>query len=617
MSNLKCIAISCVRNEADIIEAFVRHTLFYCHSLIILDHASTDATPQILHKLQLEGLALHVVQNDTLGHMQVANLNFLLKKAAVEFEADWIICLDADEFISGHFSTALFDESDDKKMHYLKVRLRNYYARPVDVSEIVNPVIRITHRLIQEPCDVFKSFIPGCLARNHAGFLTQGSHEFYIGGVEASFKISEDVWLAHFSIRSPFQYGSAVVSKFLQRLRYTPPRQQSSFFYDKVYERIIKSYSSFIKNFHQESLAYLPLQDITEKVIKDPLHYHGGNLKYTAHYSDVDEFISRTLAIAEKLAPFPEENNHPTTKSPNFFVAIRSQENGKEIANKQIEPEIRNTLYLHLDNITDNEDIFLHFYCDVGMIEIYRFTFIYNDSFLQEYSLPVSELQNELHLLTTGSAMTVDREHSYCFFTSALPVYFRYTKKDKGNPIALVLELRYQRQISQEISSQFAKINQDRLYLSRYIKELERLKTGYRLGQTIHFSEDGLPYLEHGWSHAEPWGRWTDGDKALLKLFLQKIPEVKVQLVAVLRGFVHSPNAFISADIYINDDKLSTWKVTDGDFKEFNLIIPAKKCLNNPLEILFKINCHGSPFSLGLSNDKRQLGLAFQKLILY
>jgi len=45
-----------VRNEADIVEAFVRHNLVLLDGIAIVDHASVDATPDILRVLKDEGL---------------------------------------------------------------------------------------------------------------------------------------------------------------------------------------------------------------------------------------------------------------------------------------------------------------------------------------------------------------------------------------------------------------------------------------------------------------------------------------------------------------------------------------------------------------------------------
>ena len=51
-------AIVMVKNEADIIESFARHVLCLADVLLVADHLSTDATPEILTALQKEGLAL-------------------------------------------------------------------------------------------------------------------------------------------------------------------------------------------------------------------------------------------------------------------------------------------------------------------------------------------------------------------------------------------------------------------------------------------------------------------------------------------------------------------------------------------------------------------------------
>ena len=50
--------VSMVRNEADVIESFVRHNLQVADVLYCIDHASTDGTSDILANLQREGLSL-------------------------------------------------------------------------------------------------------------------------------------------------------------------------------------------------------------------------------------------------------------------------------------------------------------------------------------------------------------------------------------------------------------------------------------------------------------------------------------------------------------------------------------------------------------------------------
>ena len=47
----RLVAVGTVRNEEDIIESFVRHTLHFVDELRLIDHLSTDRTPAILAAL--------------------------------------------------------------------------------------------------------------------------------------------------------------------------------------------------------------------------------------------------------------------------------------------------------------------------------------------------------------------------------------------------------------------------------------------------------------------------------------------------------------------------------------------------------------------------------------
>ena len=48
---MKLYGVAMVRNEADIIEAFVRHNLTVLDGLVVVDHSSDDGTSEILSAL--------------------------------------------------------------------------------------------------------------------------------------------------------------------------------------------------------------------------------------------------------------------------------------------------------------------------------------------------------------------------------------------------------------------------------------------------------------------------------------------------------------------------------------------------------------------------------------
>jgi hypothetical protein len=88
-----------VRNEADIVEAFVRHNLAFVDGIAIFDHRSTDATPAILARLKAEGLPITLLQDSEEGFYQGSRVTTLARECFARTQADFAFVLDADEFI--------------------------------------------------------------------------------------------------------------------------------------------------------------------------------------------------------------------------------------------------------------------------------------------------------------------------------------------------------------------------------------------------------------------------------------------------------------------------------------------------------------------------------------
>ena len=95
----RILALSMVRNEQDIIEPFVRHTLRFVDHLLVVDNASVDRTREILVSLskELEGLAF--ADRPDFAFAQSEFMTQLMRFAQSAFFADYIFILDADEFI--------------------------------------------------------------------------------------------------------------------------------------------------------------------------------------------------------------------------------------------------------------------------------------------------------------------------------------------------------------------------------------------------------------------------------------------------------------------------------------------------------------------------------------
>ena len=95
---MRIVGVAIARNEEDVVEASVRHNLRHLDALLVVDHASTDATSGILASLAAEGLPIEVTRDDTLGALP-ASYEPALVRRALEGGADLVIPLGADEFI--------------------------------------------------------------------------------------------------------------------------------------------------------------------------------------------------------------------------------------------------------------------------------------------------------------------------------------------------------------------------------------------------------------------------------------------------------------------------------------------------------------------------------------
>ncbi|MDR2591002.1 MAG: glycosyltransferase family 2 protein [Oscillospiraceae bacterium] len=94
----KIFIITSIKNESDIIESFIRYNLTYSDVLLVYEnHKSSDNTREIVQKLIDEGLPIFFDDNEDM-HYEVAK-KMMIKQAFQKYGADFVIPLDADEFL--------------------------------------------------------------------------------------------------------------------------------------------------------------------------------------------------------------------------------------------------------------------------------------------------------------------------------------------------------------------------------------------------------------------------------------------------------------------------------------------------------------------------------------
>lgn len=208
---VKVITISMVKNEADVIESFVRHTLSFADEMLIAEHSSTDKTMEILRKLQEEGLPITVRRIYTAGFVQFETMNTLLHEAAVDKEADIVLPLDADEFLVNTVTEEplrdIVRKLDSNKMYRLRMRVCEP-AEPYKDEDCF--MLSRTLRCGTGYAQGQKVIIGGALYRKHPFQLAQGNHYcFWIseaGEEKVAWSNLEHIYLAHFLWRSNEQY---------------------------------------------------------------------------------------------------------------------------------------------------------------------------------------------------------------------------------------------------------------------------------------------------------------------------------------------------------------------------------------------------------------------------
>lgn len=128
---MKLVLTLLVRDEEDVLAANL--DFHFSHGVdfaIVTDNASVDATPEILEAYRRSGLVEVITERGT-DYAQSRWVTRMARSAAVDYDADWVINADADEFWcarSGDLKDAL--GSLAPRLGGLRVPRKNMVARP-------------------------------------------------------------------------------------------------------------------------------------------------------------------------------------------------------------------------------------------------------------------------------------------------------------------------------------------------------------------------------------------------------------------------------------------------------------------------------------------------------
>ena len=369
----RVVAITMVKNEADIIESFVRHTLSFADMLWIVDHQSTDETGKILQHLKDEGLPIRIELHNEVGYAQSEIMTDIMNRAFRDENADLVIPLDADEFLV---------ENDGNHLRLCNI-LRNLYTDAIyGISgfcySILEPDEAVDQFLLSRPLqkctgetsEYHKIIAVGIkVAESKALKLSQGNHYMMVNDGE-DWHTSEEynlhiAHLAHFPNRSEEQLRSKVLCGWLTNLA--------------CYTRDTNTASHWRKGF-ESCLSGKHLFNV-QKICNGAEHSWSYADEYTLSYTSgkMDSFANaiRTAAqIADEFARFKLLNNKKWISvllvfDGNLQSCMKSLESIKKLTYPYCEIFV---IVLNSENIFAVKNYLRHFPKQVILLEVEFFS---------------------------------------------------------------------------------------------------------------------------------------------------------------------------------------------------------------------------------------------------
>jgi hypothetical protein len=137
-------------------------------------------------------------------------------------------------------------------------------------------------------------------------------------------------------------------------------------------------------------------------------------------------------------------------------------------------------------------------------------------------------------------------------------------------------------------------------------------------GAVVSFDAQGAAgqYQLNGWSHAEPWGTWTDGPEAVLQIPLTRPPRGAVDLALEAHAFIRTAHPRLHVSVLCAGAVVAEWQIETAECATYRATIPEWLAVREGalLTIALRMERTASPHALGESPDARQLGLGVRRL---
>jgi glycosyltransferase involved in cell wall biosynthesis len=287
---MNTLAIAMIKNEADIVEAFVRHNLCLLDLMVVIDNGSTDGTREILTSLQREGLPLVVFDDPIFGYFQSEKVTHVYRKVVPVFNPELVWFLDADEFIHAPSRAALDAAfatvpAGDAVLLPWRTQLPDVVVDPARV--LADPLGAMPDRRRREEPAYFKVVVRRDPRDDERLVIEQGNHHVHFAdGTRPPAHAMDGVCVAHLPVRSVEQLSAKVINgwqAYLVKNR-CAEMPTAGFQWQQLYERIVYGQGIDAATLTELALDYAQSaragRNRQDDIVREPVPSRYGRLKY-------------------------------------------------------------------------------------------------------------------------------------------------------------------------------------------------------------------------------------------------------------------------------------------------------------------------------------------------
>jgi hypothetical protein len=296
---MRLVAVTCLLNEEDIVESFIRHHARLVDAHLVLDQGSNDGALEILRKLQAEGSAAQVFQNRAFICAETRFNAILYNLARRLTEADWVLFLNAEDFLDTRGVGELrgFLSIVPAEAYAISIPVFDYEAETEETAHESNPLRRLVRRA-REP-GARRVFVRGVLDSSRIA-LAPGCSELVLDGSVYAAPREDRLSIARFAFRSPYQYAGRSVIARLNTLaageldKAGDPSRHN----DEVYDAM----RAYPGEWFASALAYRHQLSSADHLVTDPLPYLGDEPRYTRTEQGEWRALRQVVGHVERFA---------------------------------------------------------------------------------------------------------------------------------------------------------------------------------------------------------------------------------------------------------------------------------------------------------------------------